>query len=92
MAQVRIIKKTFTDDNGNITPYKRLALIGSISGETHTLELKLSAAELLAAEMILSSNEELTVATTHTTPDDADAFFKANKGRSADDRIDLNED
>jgi len=65
MAQVKIITKEFTDDQGKVVQYERLAIIGYVSGEIHTLELKLNSSETLLAKMLLSSNEEKpTVVTT----------------------------
>lgn len=60
--KVAIVKHEFTDEKtGEIRPYERLALLGSVGGETHSLELKLTKAELLIAKILLSSNEELTI-------------------------------
>lgn len=54
----KIIKKTYTNpDTGEIVPYKRLAIVGVIDGETRTLEIKLERTELLLAEMLLNSTE-----------------------------------
>jgi len=59
VAKVQIIEKTFNDTaTGRPVTYKRLAIMGYVSGTIHTLELKLEPSELLLAEIILSSNEE----------------------------------
>lgn len=52
--------------------YERLAIIGFVSGEIQTLELKLSKAEMLLAKILLSSNEEApTTVTRHATAEEA---------------------
>ena len=60
-AQVRIVQKSFKNDAGEPVSYERLAIIGSIGGETHTLEIKLETGELIAAKMLLASDEKLDV-------------------------------
>ena len=59
MAVVKIVQHEFTDRETNkITPYERLAIIGYVGGEIHTLELRLEKSELLLAKMLLTSKEE----------------------------------
>jgi len=99
MAHVQVIKKSFTnDETGKVAEYERLAITATISGVPHTLEVKLSNAELLAAKMLLSSEEKLSVASgksggnvkTERVQDGADEFFsKKNSGRTASDDINL---
>ena len=58
MATVKVIEKVFVDtETQREVPYKRLAIIGYVGGEIHTLELKLSNTEMLMAEMLLNSKE-----------------------------------
>lgn len=58
--KLAIVQKSFTDDQtGEITPYKRLALSGSIGGEIMTLEIKLTKAELMLANIIMNNSEDL---------------------------------
>lgn len=56
-AITKIVTHSFTQDDGTITPYKRLAIVGVLNGETHTLELKLSKSELSLAQALLSSTD-----------------------------------
>lgn len=87
MAEVKIVKRSFTDKTtGVITPYKRLVITGSINGEVFSLELKLSDTEMQLASALLSSKEELPVASEYNGEvkvdrvDDsaADDFFQKN--------------
>lgn len=79
MATVRIISKQFTDDKtGEITPYKRLAIIGSLNGEVLTLEVKLSKAELQLAQALLASEESLEVSSRKATAQEEEAFQEKN--------------
>lgn len=87
MAEVKIVQRTFTDKtNGVITPYKRLVISGSINGEILTLELKLSDTEMQFASALLSSKEELPVASEYNgnvvvsrvDENAADDFFQKN--------------
>jgi len=53
MAVVKIVRHEFTDRETNkVTPYERLAIIGYVGGEVHTLELRLEKSELLLAKML----------------------------------------
>lgn len=102
MADVRIIKKTFKDEEtGREIPYERLGIIGSVGGETHTLELKLENGDMLAAKMLLASEEKLSISSrpssqgeqvtvNRRSAEQADDFFKTNNRN--DDKINLNED
>lgn len=94
MALTQVIKKTFTDPNtGQPIEYERLAIIGVLSGETHTLELKLGSSDLKLAKILLSSNEEIPEQIVRAANDaELDAFLSQNAGRSSDDKIDLNEE
>lgn len=92
MAKAFIVNKTYTNpDTGEITPYKRLAISGEIGGKTHTLELKLTKAELLSLEMILSTTENNRVVTRPSTEEETDEFLTKNSGRS-DGKLNLEED
>lgn len=69
MTNVKIITKEFISDTGEITPYRRLAIIGEIQGEPYTLELKLNKSELMLADVLLkgkANQSEITYTTEAT--------------------------
>lgn len=82
MATVKILKQQFTNDKGELIDYERLAIIGYVSGELHTLELKLSSSELMLAKMLLSSNEEKPSTQTRHASEDEKKAFDANTKRA----------
>lgn len=62
MSSVKIVEKVYTPEDGSKPfTYERLAIIGSIDGVEHTLELKLEKSEMLLAKILLASNEDLSV-------------------------------
>lgn len=56
MIDVKIIDKTFVDDEGKNVDYQRLALIGVLNEEAYTLEIKLSKAEMQMVKAMLLSD------------------------------------
>lgn len=91
-VKVEVLTKTYTNETtGEITPYKRLGLVGYIGGQKHTLEIKLTASELIALNMLLASDEEKPEVTSrHLTNEESDSFLKNRSNDS--DQINLNED
>lgn len=77
MATVKVLQKNFVNEAGENVPYERLAIIGYVSGEIHTLELKLSSSELMLAKMLLSSNEEQPTTHSHSATEEEKANFEA---------------
>ena len=61
MAHVSISKNTFNDKDGKPVTYERLAIVGYISGEIQTLEIKLEKPELMLAKILLNSEDEAPV-------------------------------
>jgi len=79
MATITILEKTFKDkDSGENISYNRLAIIGTINGETHTLEIKLEPTQLMLAKMLLASTEELETATHKATDEEKEQFGNGN--------------
>lgn len=83
MATVKVIEKEFVEqETQRVVPYKRLAIIGYVGGEIHTLELKLSNTEILMAEMLLNSKEkEPETIVRQANEDEIDDFLELNKRR-----------
>lgn len=94
MAKTYITNETFNDPKtGTPINYERLCISGSISGQPHTLKLKLEPTELSLAKILLSSNEELSVGSRPITPEEEDGFFTKNQRKNSDDdKIDLDDD
>jgi len=62
MAKVYILKQIYDNPTtGEQIPYERLAISGSLNGETMTLELKLEKSQLQLAKALLNSDEKLDV-------------------------------
>jgi hypothetical protein len=81
MALVKILKKSFKNDEGEPVNYERLAIIGTVGGEVHTLELKLENGDMLAAKMLLASEEKSEISSR-----------KASEGESVDVKVKSRED
>jgi len=79
MATITILEKTFKDkDSGENISYNRLAIIGSINGETHTLEIKLEPTQLMLAKMLLASTEDFETQTHPATDEEKEQFGAGN--------------
>jgi len=91
MTAVQVVKKSFTNDEGRTIPYQVLAIIGTVQGSTHTLEVKLNKTEAMLAEMLLTSKEKIETTSRKATDDELDDFFKKNK-KTDDNQINLEDD
>lgn len=89
MATVKILKKSFNGDDGNPVVYERLGIIGTVGGELHTLELKLESGDMLAAKMLLASEEKLDV---NSRPASRGEEVQVTRKSKADDLFNLDEE
>lgn len=92
MAKVYIATLQFNNnETGEIVPYKRLCITGSVNGDSHTLELKLSKEQLVLAEMLLTSKEEVSTSTRKASAEEVDNFLSENKHKNDDKLFDEGE-
>lgn len=61
--QMDIRQKSFTQDDGTITPYKRLRFYGYINGKLLEVELKATSAEMAILGMLYEGAEDLQTTT-----------------------------
>lgn len=82
MATTRVIKKTFTNDNGESIPYNVLEIAGYVNGLYQAIEVKISRAEALAIGMILASDDPApSVESRRATQEEAEGIT-TTKGKS----------
>lgn len=82
MANTRVVKKSFTNDQGDIIPYNVLEISGHVNSLYQAIEVKISRAEALAIGMILASEDTApTVETRHATREEAEGIT-TTKGKS----------
>lgn len=91
MTNVSVVEKNAEID-GKPIRWTVLAIVGSIGGETQTLELKVNKTEAMLAKLLLNSKEEITTSSRRASGEELDEFFKQNSGRSSSNKIDLSED
>jgi len=89
MAVVKIIEHQFQNEAGQPVKYERLAIIGYVSGEVHTLELKLEKSEILLAKMLLNSEEEKPLSVISSPSPEEKAAFDENVNRKMPDPADF---
>lgn len=75
-AKVFIDNKQFTNpETREIVTYDRLVIRASVGGKIRDLEIKLSKDQLLIAQLLLDSEEDLEVATRVANKAEADEFI-----------------
>lgn len=66
MADIKIVNRSFVNDNGDVVNFKRLLISGVVQGEVQTVELRVNKTEAMLVDMLLKSNEsEVKVTTSH---------------------------
>lgn len=86
MSVVQVIKKVFVNEAGESVPYERLSITGYVSGEIHTLELKITNSEMLLAKILLSSEENKpSVKTRHAVENESPEVTKIKVNKSKND-------
>lgn len=60
-ASVRVVSKQFTTESGELRPYKRLVIEGTVEGESLLVEFSGSREQMTLANLILRSSEKLEV-------------------------------
>lgn len=76
MTKTIVQKKSFKNEQGSDIEYKVLAIIGTISGTPYTLEIKAGKTELAMAEILLNSDENITVKHGTMTEQDKEDFLE----------------
>lgn len=77
--QVGIKKYNFTREDGELIPYSRLVLAGSVNGEILSLEIKLDKTELMLAKLILEQSEKNEAFMRKANNDELEDFLNYNK-------------